>query len=82
MLLGHVTSPTQAAQRAERLIRVQKVLKNLDPMDREILAVKHFEQLSRAEVAQVLGNTQETDAKRFFRVLKPLNDELATLPGG
>src|SRR5580704_8529290 len=62
MLLGRHTSPTQAAQRAERLLRVQEALNTLDPIDREVLALRHFEQLNRAEAAQVLGITQEAGA--------------------
>jgi RNA polymerase sigma-70 factor (ECF subfamily) len=82
MLLGLHTSPTQAAQRAERLLRVQEALNSLDPIDREVLALRHFEQLGRAEAAQVLGITQEAGAKRYFRALKRLKEVLATLPGG
>jgi RNA polymerase sigma-70 factor, ECF subfamily len=82
MLLGRHTSPTQAAQRAERMLRVQEALASLDPMDREVLALRHFEQLGRAEAAQVLGITQEAGAKRYFRALKRLKDVLATMPGG
>ncbi len=82
MLLGRHTSPTQAAQRAERLLRVQEALNSLDPIDREVLALRHFEQLGRSETAQVLGISQEAGAKRYFRALKRLKDVLATLPGG
>jgi RNA polymerase sigma-70 factor (ECF subfamily) len=82
MLLGRHTSPTQAAQRAERMLRVQEALNSLDPIDREVLALRHFEQLGRAEAAQVLGISQEAGAKRYFRALKRLKDALATLPGG
>ncbi len=82
MLLGRHTTPTQAAQRAERLLRVQEALNSLDPIDREVLALRHFEQLGRAKVARVLGITQEAGAKRYFRALKRLKDVLATLPGG
>jgi RNA polymerase sigma-70 factor (ECF subfamily) len=82
MLLGRHTSPTQAAQRAERLLRVQEALNSLDPIDREVLALRHFEQLGHAEAAQVLGITQEAEAKRYFRALKRLKDVLATTPGG
>jgi len=81
MLLGQHTSPTQAAQRAERMLRVQEALNSLEPIDREVLALRHFEQLARAEAAQVLGITQEAGAKRYFRALKRLKDVLATLPG-
>jgi RNA polymerase sigma-70 factor (ECF subfamily) len=82
MLLGKHTSPTQAAQRAERLLRVQEALNTLDPIDREILALRHFEQLSRSETAEVLGISQEAGAKRYFRALKRLKDVLSAMPGG
>ena len=36
-LLGRHTSPSQAAVRAERKIRLQEALNSLDPIDREIL---------------------------------------------
>ena len=82
ILLGWHASPTQAAQRAERLLRVQEALNSLDPIDREVLVLRHFEQLGRAEAAQILGITQEAGAKRYFRALKRLKDAQATLPGG
>jgi RNA polymerase sigma-70 factor (ECF subfamily) len=82
MLLGKHTSPTQAAQRAERLLRVQEALNTLDPIDREVLALRHFEQLSRSETADVLGISQEAGAKRYFRALKRLKDVLSAMPGG
>jgi RNA polymerase sigma-70 factor (ECF subfamily) len=82
MLLGRHTSPTQAAQRAERLLRIQEALNTLDPIDREVLALKHFEELSRAETAEVLGISPEAAAKRYFRALKRLKEVLASLPGG
>ena len=82
MLLGRQTSPTQAAQRAERLLRVQEALNSLDPIDREVLALRHFEQLNRAEAALALAITEEAGAKRYIRALKRLKDVLAKMPGG
>ena len=82
MLLGRHTSPTQAAQRAERLLQVQEASNTLDPIDREVLALRHFEQLSRAETAEVLGISPEAGAKRYFRALKRLEKVLASMPGG
>jgi RNA polymerase sigma-70 factor (ECF subfamily) len=81
-LLGRHTSPTQAAVRAERLLRVQEALNALDPMDREILSLRHFEELTAAEAAQVLGIEESAAAKRYFRALKRLKDILAAMPGG
>jgi RNA polymerase sigma-70 factor (ECF subfamily) len=69
MLLGQHTSPTQAAQRAGRMLRAQEALNSLVPIDRDMLALRHFEQLGRAEAAQVLGITRETGAKRYFSAL-------------
>jgi RNA polymerase sigma-70 factor (ECF subfamily) len=82
MLLGRLTSPSHAAVRAERLARVQEALNSLDPIDREVLALRHFEQLGRAEVAAELGISQEAGSKRYYRALTRLKNALATLPGG
>jgi RNA polymerase sigma-70 factor (ECF subfamily) len=76
MLLGRQTTPTQAARRAERMLRVQAALNHLDAIDREVLALRHFEQLGRAEAALVLGISQDAAAKRSFRALKRLKDLL------
>jgi RNA polymerase sigma-70 factor, ECF subfamily len=81
-LLGKETSPTQAVVRAERLLRLQEALNNLEPIDREILSLRHFEELTRREAAQVLGIEEAAAAKRYVRALKRLKDILAELPGG
>src|SRR3954463_4853415 len=75
-LLGKHTSPTQAAVRAERLIRLQEAINALDPIDREILSLRHFEELSRSETAQALGIEEAAAAKRYVRALKRLKDLL------
>jgi RNA polymerase sigma-70 factor, ECF subfamily len=82
MLLGRLTSPSHAAIRAERVLRVQEALNALDPLDREVVALRHFEMLSRAETALVLGITEEAGAKRYIRALKRLKAILTTMPGG
>jgi RNA polymerase sigma-70 factor (ECF subfamily) len=82
MLLGRHTSPTQAARRAERLLRIREALNTLDPIDREVLALKHFEELSRSETAEVLGISPEAADARYFRALKRLKEVLASMPGG
>jgi RNA polymerase sigma-70 factor (ECF subfamily) len=81
-LLGKYTSPTDAAVRAERAIRLQEALNTIEPLDREVLALRHFEQLTRAETAQVLGIEEPAAAKRYVRALKRLRDILADMPGG
>jgi RNA polymerase sigma-70 factor (ECF subfamily) len=81
-LLGKHTSPSQAAVRAERLLRLQEALNTLDPMDREILSLRHFEELTSSEAALVLGIEEAAAAKRYVRALKRLKVFLAALPGG
>ncbi len=81
-LLGKHTSPTQAVVRAERILRLQEALNALDPVDREVLSLRHFEELTAAESAQVLGIEESAAAKRYFRALKRLKAILATMPGG
>jgi RNA polymerase sigma-70 factor (ECF subfamily) len=81
-LLGKYTSPTQAAVRAERILRMQEALNSLDPVDREIVSLRHFEELSAAEAAQVLSIEESAAVKRDFRALKRLKQVLADLPGG
>jgi RNA polymerase sigma-70 factor (ECF subfamily) len=79
-LLGRLTTPTQAALRAELQIRVQEALNSLDPIDREVLALRHFEMLTNAETAEVLGLRKSAASNRYVRALERLKDILAALP--
>ncbi len=81
-LLGRHTSPTQAAVRAQRILRLQEALNTLAPMDLEVLSLRHFEELTAAETARVLGIEESAAAKRYFRALKRLKEILAAMPGG
>jgi RNA polymerase sigma-70 factor, ECF subfamily len=80
LLLGRLTSPTQAAQRAEMQIRLQEVINAMDPIDREVLTLRHFEELSNVETAQVLGIQKSAASNRYLRALKRLKDTLASMP--
>jgi RNA polymerase sigma-70 factor (ECF subfamily) len=81
-LLGRLTRPSEAAVRAEMKLRLQEALNSMDDLDREVLALRHFEQLSTAETARVLGVKEAAAGKRYLRALKRLKDILADLPGG
>jgi RNA polymerase sigma-70 factor, ECF subfamily len=80
-LLGHHTRPSEAAVRAEAKIRLQEALNGMDPIDREVLALRHFEQLTNAEVARVLNIKEAAAGKRYLRALGRLREILATMPG-
>ena len=81
-LLGRDTRPSEAAVRAERKIRLQEALNSMEPMDREVLALRHFEQLTTPEVAQVLCIKEAAAGKRYLRALKRLKEILNSMPGG
>lgn len=74
------TSPSNAAIKQEMLLRLQVALDELEPLDREALALRHFEQLSSHEAAQVLGIQVEAAKKRYIRALRRLEAALAGLP--
>lgn len=80
-LLGRLTTPTQAAQRAELQLRVQEALNNLDPVDREVLVLRHFEHLSNNETAGLLGISKSAASKRFLVALGRLKQILNQVPG-
>jgi RNA polymerase sigma-70 factor (ECF subfamily) len=81
-LLGREARPSEAAMRAELKIHLQEAVNSLDPIDREVLALRHFEQLSNAETAQILGIKEAAAGKRYIRALERLREVLASTPGG
>jgi RNA polymerase sigma-70 factor (ECF subfamily) len=81
-LLGEATGPSEAAVRAEAKVRLQEALNRMDPLDREALALRHFEHLSNAEAARVLGIKETAAGKRYLRALERLRQILTDLPGG
>ncbi len=80
-LLGKMTSASKAAIRAEHKLIVQEALNGMDPIDREVLALRHFEHLSNDETAQVLGLTRSAASNRYIRALKRLKEILSSIPG-
>ena len=81
-LLGRLTSPSEAAIRAEAKLCLQEALNRMDPLEREVLALRHFERLTTAEAAAVLGIKEAAAGKRYLRALERLRGILAQLPGG
>jgi RNA polymerase sigma-70 factor (ECF subfamily) len=80
-LLGRETRASEVAIRAERKLRLQEALNAMDVIDREVLVLRHFEQLSNGECARVLGLSETAATKRYIRALKRLKDILSALPG-
>jgi RNA polymerase sigma-70 factor (ECF subfamily) len=71
-LLGRDTRASEVLIRAERKLRLQEALDAMDAIDREVLVLRHFEQLSNGECARVLGLGESAATKRYIRALKRL----------
>jgi RNA polymerase sigma-70 factor, ECF subfamily len=80
-LVGRFTSPTFAARRAEMSERLRAALEDMDPIDREVLALRHFEELTNEEAAAELGIQQKAASIRYVRALKRLKELLGGIPG-
>jgi RNA polymerase sigma-70 factor (ECF subfamily) len=80
-LLGRMTSASKAAIRAEHKLIVQEALNGMDPIDREVLALRHFEHLSNDETALVLGLSKSAASNRYIRALRRLKEVLSSIPG-
>jgi RNA polymerase sigma-70 factor (ECF subfamily) len=80
-LLAGLTSPTQAAVRAEMQLKLQEALNGMDPMDREVVVLRHFEELNNIETAAILGIEPSAASKRYLRAIRRLKAILEQIPG-
>ena len=80
-LLGSMTSPSQAAVKAETTRQLEVAIEGMDPIDREVLALRHFEELTNSEVAEWLDIQQKAASIRYVRAVGRLKDILARVPG-
>ncbi|HEV3167998.1 MAG TPA: sigma-70 family RNA polymerase sigma factor [Isosphaeraceae bacterium] len=76
VLIASGTSPSHQLIRAELCARVRDALAELSPRDREVLVMRHLEQLSTAEVASILRTTEGAVMTRHTRALVRLRGML------
>jgi RNA polymerase sigma-70 factor (ECF subfamily) len=81
-ILAREGRPSEIVVLAECRARLQEALDRMEPLDREILSLRHFEQLTRAEAARVLDVSEAAAAKRYFRALTRLREVLGGTPDG
>jgi RNA polymerase sigma-70 factor (ECF subfamily) len=81
-LTGGATGPATAAARAEVKARLEEALGRMDAIDREVLALRHYEHLTSSEAAQVLGIQEDAASKRYLRAVERLREILSDMPGG
>jgi RNA polymerase sigma-70 factor (ECF subfamily) len=77
-------TPAAAALRQEFQQRFYQALAQLEDDDRELILMRHVEQLSNSDVAQALGLSQPAAGMRHLRALRRLREilgEATSLPG-
>jgi RNA polymerase sigma-70 factor (ECF subfamily) len=80
-LIGQATSASRAALRAEMQGLLQDAINRLDSLDREIVALRHFEELTNDEVAETLGLSKSAASKRYVRAMLRLKAVIRTTQG-
>jgi RNA polymerase sigma-70 factor (ECF subfamily) len=76
-LADSLTSPSQCAVRAEAIAELRRALDRLEEIDREVLVLRHLEELSNQEIAQVLGIDKYAASKRYLRALERLKNVMS-----
>jgi RNA polymerase sigma-70 factor, ECF subfamily len=80
-LSGSITSPSSAVNRAELARQLDTILKGMNEIDREVLALRHFEELTNSEAAKVLNMSEQATSGRYLRALGRLKEILKIIPG-
>ena len=78
---AHGSSPSGRFARGQLRARVRAALEQLSARDREVLVMRHLEQLSTSEIAAVLGISEAAVRGRNLRALNRLNEELGDISG-
>lgn len=73
-LAAQMTTPSELFRRAEKIAWLEKTLNEMNELDREVIALRHFEELSNEETARLLEITPTAASKRYLRALKRLRE--------
>jgi len=79
-LIGNSTSAAGKFLRAEKQLKLQEILNGMDDEEREVLAMRHFEQLSNSEVAHILEVSEPAAGMRHLRAFRKLRNSLRQFP--
>jgi len=78
--VASLTSPSQAAVKGEVSGQLIAALETMDPIDQEIIALRHFEDLNNSEVAATLDIKPTAASNRYVRAIARLRTILGQLP--
>lgn len=74
--MAHLTSPSELAVKGELIGEVRKAINAMSEVDQEVLALRHFEELTNQEVAIELGIQPKAASIRYMRALERLRGVL------
>ena len=80
--VGTQTTPSQAAMRIESIVRLRDAISRLPDDYRTVVALYKLESRDVAEVAQIMGRTENAVRVLYCRALKELRSSLGPTPGG
>lgn len=78
-LADNLATPSELAEQAELQTRLLETLEKMESIDREILVMRHFDELTNSEIAVELNISQAAASNRYFRALERLKRALASL---
>lgn len=81
-LMGKMTSPSHAAVREENKRKLEQALAEMEEIDREALALRHFEHLNNSETAQLLGLSESAASNRYIRAVRRLKSVMERIQNG
>ncbi|MEZ6055169.1 MAG: sigma-70 family RNA polymerase sigma factor [Planctomycetaceae bacterium] len=79
MVYSRLTTPSEAMMRMETVERLKKAFAAMDETDREVLALRHFEQLGNQEVAEILSLSPTAASNRYVRAVARLSKIMSSL---
>ena len=78
-LVGQQTAVSEVLSRAEQIEKLESILNTMDDVDREVIALRHFEELSNAETARVIGIEPPAASKRYVRAMARLAELMSEM---
>ena len=79
LLATNSKTPSQIISHHEQLDRVEATLHQMSELDQEMIALRHFEELSNSEAAEVLRINAATARKRYVRAIHRLRERMSAI---
>ena len=73
-------TPAAAATQRELARHIEMAIQHLRDGDREVILMRHYEQLNNQEIAQALGLSEPAASMRYLRAVKRLREVIDSLP--